>query len=90
MNEGQQGAMVGSGGDGPRRDKHWVELSHSEKIERMRGEVKRLMRIVSAHDRGVYLLGEHTHGADGALLVPMNARSNRAEDVGYRRGEDWF
>lgn len=71
------------------REKHWGELDDAGKIERMRGEVKRLMNLVNAHDRGIYMLGEHTHAPDGDLLVPMNSRRGQSE-AGYRRGDDWF
>lgn len=73
----------------PMREKHWAELDDAGKIERMRGEVKRMMKLLTAHDRGINLLGEHSHGPNGDLLIPMNTRRNMPED-GYRRSDDWF
>lgn len=72
-----------------RRDKNWDELADSEKIERMRQEVKRLVLLVNRHDRGISIMEEHRHGDGGELMVPLNSRRGLSEGS-YRRDEDWF
>ena len=53
------------------REKYWVELTDSEKIERMRGEVKNWQRKCDRLERALSGFIQHQHGPDGKVLVPF-------------------
>lgn len=61
------------------RDKNWDELSDSEKIERMRMEVKNLQSKCERLERAIVGLRQHQHGADGGILVPYNPHGSQCE-----------
>ncbi len=83
------GQVPGQGMNRAMRDKNWDELTDAEKIERLREQVKRLARIVDAHDRGIYTMQEHSHSLTGEILVPMNSRRGMGESSS-RRNDEYF
>ena len=54
-----------------RRDKYWDECDVGQQIERLREQVIRQQRLIEAAEMFIDELMMHSHGADGALLVPI-------------------
>jgi len=70
----------------PKRDKYWLEINDSEKIERMRNEVKILQNIVKKQTNFINKLLKHSHN-NNQILTPLN------EDDEYEtrhRNPDYF
>jgi len=53
------------------REKYWDELDDSEKIERMRDEVKKLRRSLASTNRRLSSLMRHSHDTSGGIVVPI-------------------
>uniref|UniRef100_A0A6M3JBJ0 Uncharacterized protein n=1 Tax=viral metagenome TaxID=1070528 RepID=A0A6M3JBJ0_9ZZZZ len=53
------------------REKNWNEIDETEKIERMRCEVKRLVRLLAKLTSKIDLLLSHRHD-DRDIMVPIN------------------
>lgn len=67
------------------REKYWVELTDSEKIERMRNHVKSLEKTVRYLRGQMEKMRHHRH--DGTeILVPFDSRDPQGESLG--RHED--
>jgi len=54
-----------------RREKYWSELTDSEKIERMRDEVKRWQYKCAEMQNVVDKLHSHQHAPNGEIVVPL-------------------
>jgi hypothetical protein len=66
------------------REKTWDEMSDTERIAKLRRELRSaLMRL---HDMQEIVgdLGQHQHGALGQLLKPIADGFNRPQGRGYR------
>jgi hypothetical protein len=66
------------------REKYWSELTTDEKVERMRNEVKDLIRLVVQLDYRLRLLFRHSH-SEGRITAPID--EIRAEVIGSMGGE---
>jgi hypothetical protein len=64
--------LTGMNANGLCREKYWSELTDSERIERMRQEVKRCQQDIAMLIRAVIKLERHEHKPDGTLMVPYN------------------
>lgn len=53
------------------REKHWSELTDTERIHRLRTIVKRQREELGRLIDTVYRLREHEHNQQGKLLVPL-------------------
>lgn len=72
------------------REKYWTELNDSEKIERMRTEVKRIQYLQKKLDSAVYLLLRHEHNQSGKLVTELRD-TQATEDSPIRlRNEEYF
>lgn len=56
------------------REKYWSECDDATKIERMRGQVRRLQQEVSMLNKFVRYLQNHSHTPDGSVVIPMSMR----------------
>jgi hypothetical protein len=76
--------------DGPTREKYWSEITDAEKVERMRGVVKRLeRRNEELHDllrKVLPLVTGHAHGADGKPVMNADHVLRADEPLGYYNG----
>jgi hypothetical protein len=63
-------------GKTPMREKYWSEIDESEKVERIRREVKTLIMRVDRLMNKMERIESHSH-LDGELVVPL--RSNIIE-----------
>lgn len=54
------------------RVKFWSELDDKEKVERMRGEVKRLEAVIQHQSEIIQRLLSHQHDANGKIVVILN------------------
>ena len=63
-----------------KRMKYWSELSDTEKIERMRDEVKRQQHQNSELVRRLEKLENHSHGQNGDIKIPL-------KDMGLNYGQ---
>ena len=67
------------------REKYWVELTADEKIERMRGEVKKLKNSINSINNNFYKLKnlflEHKH-LDGEVVNKSEIRNDYDESTG--------
>ena len=71
------------------REKNWEECSEAEKVERMRGVVKRQDDMIRRLLKDVNLLRIHQHAQDGRLLFSPEALSQNGVSERARDG-DWF
>ena len=57
------------------REKNWDELDDSQKIERMRSQVKLMRNMLEDVIKNTENLLQHSHGLNGNLLVPILDRN---------------
>ncbi len=55
------------------REKYWSEINDTEKIERLRKEIKYLKNRISDISSQSYKLEQHEHNALGKIVVPINS-----------------
>lgn len=70
--------------------KGWNELTDSEKIERMREEVKNLQRSLARANERINKMEVHAHDEDGALFVPYRYSECGFEKCGNDSGKQYF
>ena len=77
---------------GDNRAKYWNELDDSEKIERMRQEVKHLVNRINTLTEKIDELFDHRHMEDGTLCKQLERYGLRtAEKVPTaKEGEEYF
>ena len=56
----------------PCREKYWSEIDSDERIERLRLEVKRLIRQLQEAQDKIFKLSVHQHASDGTMLTRFN------------------
>lgn len=64
------------------RNKHWEEMSDSEKIAALRETVVWLARDLKAANKAIIELSRHQHAADGSLLGPLYAKVGGMNEIG--------
>lgn len=69
------------------REKYWNELNDSEKIERLREQVRKLREIIIKMSNTVYKLKKHSHD-DKQILIPLS-EDILLEERRYRN-DDYF
>ena len=67
------------------REKYWSELSDSEKAERMRGQVKNLLRTIREIESSIRNFSEHNH-LNNEIVMPIRSRHGYGEAEQMRRG----
>jgi len=82
MNKQQDKAVCG-------REKYWNELSDSEKIERLREQVRNLRVAIIKISNTVYKLKKHSHN-DKQILIPMNSIDVGEFEERRYRNDDYF
>jgi hypothetical protein len=65
------------------REKYWSELTTDEKVERMREQVKNLIRIVDRLDYKLNLLLRHSHH-EGGVTIPIDECREAIGAIGGR------
>jgi len=53
------------------RQKYWSEVEDSERIVRLRSQVKRLIQRVDMLEKILQILSCHQHAPDGKMFVPI-------------------
>jgi len=78
---------------GPCRDKHWSELTDSEKLERLRKVIKQREWVIESLQKQVEDLLRHSHDVLGCVTVRidnpvLSGYRNRA--LTERQGDDTY
>jgi archaellum component FlaC len=67
------------------REKYWSELTTDEKVERMRDQVKSLIRIVDRLNYKLNLLFRHSHhDHEGRVTIPIDECREAIGAIGGR------